>query len=293
VIANGAVALERTRPKIARRRPWQRLLRHPRAMVGALLLTVITLVAILADVLSPFDPIAANPSAPLRPPFSSHLLGTDDLGRDLLSRLLFGARYTLLVGGLTAVLSVVVGSIAGGVAGYIGGRVDVVISGLIDILLSVPLIPLVILVSSVVELTPLGLVGIISLFQWMPVTRLVRAEFLSLRERDFVTAARTIGVSSFRIIFVHLLPNAVAPIAVVTTLVVANAILIESSLSFLGFGIRPPTPTWGNMLTRAQTDLYAAPWLAIFPGLLITVCLTSMVIVGDALRDAFDPRLSD
>lgn len=252
-----------------------------------------TLAAIFSEVLSPHDPIATDARAPLRPPLSSHILGTDDLGRDVLSRLVFGARYTLLVGILTALLSVSVGSLAGSLAGYYRGKVDVVISRLIDMLLSVPLIPFVILVGSLIAITPIRLVFVIALFQWMPVARLVRAEFLSLRERDFVTAAHTIGVPAHKVIFLHLLPNAVAPIAVATTLVVANAILIESSVSFLGFGIQPPTPTWGNMLTRAQSDVHVAPWLAILPGLLVTLTLTSIVMVGDALRDAFDPRLAE
>jgi len=251
------------------------------------------LAAALAGVLSPYDPTIANPAATFQPPFSAHLLGTDDLGRDFFSRLLYGSRYTLIVGVLTALVAVSLGSIAGSTAGLYGGVVDGVITRLIDIIYSIPVIPFVMLIGAFVEMTPLRLVLTISLFQWLPVARLARGEVLSLRERDFVLAARCLGASGKRLVFRHLLPNTVAPVAVAATLVVANAILIESAVSFLGFGIQPPTPTWGNLLTRAQSDVHTAPWLAILPGILLSLCVISVMFVGDALRDAFDPRLTD
>jgi peptide/nickel transport system permease protein len=276
-----------------RHRSLRRLRRNPRGLIGAAILALMILAALFADVLALRPPDLPDPQAPLRPPFTGYLLGTDYLGRDIYSRVLFAARYTLAVGVLTAVLSVTVGIIAGSIAGYYGGRADTIVSKIVDIMLSFPSVPFLMLLGSITKVTPPVLVAGIALFQWMTVSRLVRAEFLSLRERDFISAAHVIGVPAGRIMFVHLLPNAVAPIAVATALVVANAILIESSLSFLGFGINPPTPTWGNMLTNAQSYVRIAPWMAITPGILITLCVTSVVFVGDALREAFDPRLAE
>jgi peptide/nickel transport system permease protein len=276
-----------------RRRSWRRLHRNPRGIVGVAILILMTLAAASADVLAIRPPNLANPQSALLPPFSAHLLGTDYLGRDIFSRLLFAARYTLAVGVLTAVIAVSVGVLSGSLAGYHGGAVDAVISRGIDVMLSFPVIPFLMVVASVIEITPARLIVGIALFQWMAVARLVRGEFLSLRQRDFVVAARAVGLPARRIVLVHLLPNANAPVAVATALVVTNAILIESSLSFLGFGITPPTPTWGNMLTNAQSYVRIAPWLAILPGLLITLCVTSVVFVGDALREALDPTLTE
>jgi peptide/nickel transport system permease protein len=276
-----------------RNRSWSYLRHNLRGIIGSSLLLLMVLAAVFADGLAPRPPDLPDPQSPLRPPFSTALLGTDYLGRDVYSRLLFAARYTLAVGVLTAALAVTLGIVLGSLAGYHGGRVDSLICRGIDVMLSFPSVPFLMLLGSVTSLTPPLLIAGIALFQWMQVARLVRGEFLSLRERDFVAAARVIGVSANRIMFVHLLPNAVAPIAVATALVVANAILIESSLSFLGFGINPPTATWGNMLTNAQSYVRIAPWLAIIPGLMITLCVTSVVFVGDALREAFDPRLAE
>jgi peptide/nickel transport system permease protein len=275
------------------RRSWRRLRRDLRGMTGASLLVLMGLAAALAGVLATRPPDLPDPESPLRPPLSTHLLGTDYLGRDTSSRLLFAARYTLVVAGLTAVVAVTLGAVLGALAGYYGGAVDTLISRSMDVMLSLPVLPTLIVVSSVMDITPTRLVGGIALFQWMTVGRLVRGEFLSLREREFVTAARNLGARAGRIMWRHLLPNAMAPLPVALALVVANAILIESALSFLGCGIPPPTPTWGNMLTSAQSYVRIAPWLAVFPGLLITLCVTSVVFVGDALRDAFDPRLAE
>jgi peptide/nickel transport system permease protein len=277
----------------ARHRAWRRLRRNPRGIVGVVVLILMVLAAVFAEPLAVRPPDQPDPRAALQPPFSAHLLGTDYLGRDISSRLLFAARYTLAVGVLTAVVAVLVGMFTGSLAGYYGGTVDTVVSRGIDIMLSFPSIPFLMLLGSVMEITPPRLIAGIALFQWMTVARLVRGEFLSLRERDFVLAARAIGVPARRIMLLHLLPNAIAPVAVATALVVANAILIESSLSFLGFGINPPTPTWGNMLTNAQSYVRIAPWLAITPGVLIALCVTSVIFVGDALREAFDPRLAE
>ena len=262
-------------------------------MAGLSVLVLMSVAAMLAGVLATHPPDLPDPESPLRPPLSTHVLGTDYLGRDTLSRLLLAARYTLVVAGLTAAVAVTVGAAVGGLAGYYGGAVDTLISRSMDIMLSLPVLPVLIVLGSVMDITPARLISGIALFQWMTVGRLIRAEFLSLRERDFVAAARTLGVPARRIMFIHLLPNAMAPLPVALALVVANAILIESALSFLGCGIPPPTPTWGNMLTNAQSYVRIAPWLAVFPGLLITLCVGSVVFVGDALRDAFDPRLAE
>jgi peptide/nickel transport system permease protein len=287
---------------------WTRLRRHKLAIAGLGVLVLMVLVAVFAKQLSPFDPNAIDnvhwQGTPLPPCFqdavqcAGHSLGTDEVGRDLLSRLLFGARISLTVGIFAVLMEVLIGTILGAVAGYYGGWVDYALMRLTDIFLSIPLLPLLLVLTAIVAATSSKaalnfgvIVLIIGALSWPGVARLVRASFLSLREREFAEAARALGNSDGRIMFRHLLPNAVAPIVVQATLDVANVIILESTLSFLGFGIQPPTASWGNMLASAQANLQIAWWAAVFPGLCILVTVLAINYIGDGLRDALDPNM--
>ncbi|MEO6991793.1 MAG: ABC transporter permease [Candidatus Baltobacteraceae bacterium] len=281
---------------------WKRFRKHKLAMVGALVITIIGLIAIFAKLLAPADPNfidQANWSGyPLAPGVAHHLLGTDENGRDLLSRLMFGAQISLTVAIFAVAMEIAIGTVLGALAGYYGGLIDYWIMRLTDVFLSIPLLPLLLVLTAIVadtsnkaSLSFLVIVVIIGGLSWMSVARLVRASFLSLREKEFSEAAKALGNSDLRIIFRHLLPNAVAPIIVAATLDIANVIILESTLSFLGFGIQPPTASWGNMLANAESNMAIAPWVAIFPGLCILVTVLSINYLGDGLRDALDPNM--
>jgi len=220
----------------------------------------------------------------LQPPSAQHLLGTDDLGRDVLSRLLYAGRVSLGLALAVAVGSVGIGALLGGVAGLLGGRSDRAISAVVDTLLAIPPLALAMVASAFVQLDLARLTAILALVSWPGVARIARGQVLSLREREYVEAARAAGAGTPRLLLRHLLPNATAPLAVAGTLLVATAILVESALSFLGFGLPPPTASWGGMLNEAQLWFQEAPWLAIFPGLAITLAVASVNVVGDALR---------
>jgi peptide/nickel transport system permease protein len=235
---------------------------------------------------------------PLAPGVAHHILGTDENGRDLLARLMFGARISLTVALFAVIMEISIGTFLGAIAGYYGGWVDFVIMRATDVVLSIPLLPLLLVLTAIVAGTSnkaslnFGVIVIlIGGLSWPSVARLVRASFLSLREREFAEAAKAVGNRDGRIIFRHLLPNAVAPIIVQATLEVANVIILESTLSFLGFGIQPPTASWGNMLANAQSNITVAPWAAIFPGLCILVTVLAINYLGDGLRDALDPNM--
>lgn len=281
------------KPESVQAQVWRRFHRNPLALFGVAALVLLALSAIFAPWLAPYDPNAVDPYAALQPPSPDHWLGTDDLGRDVLSRLLFAGRVSLLVGLCTALVAVIFGALLGAIAGFYGGMTDGVIARFIDVMLSLPVVPLALVFSAFVPITPLRLTLILAAVSWMGVARLVRGEFLRLRHAQFTEAARSIGTPNLRIISVHLLPNAISPILVAATLLVAYAILIESALSFLGFGIQPPTATWGNMLFNAQRYLRNAPWLAIFAGVVISLTVASINFVGDGLREAIDPRLKE
>jgi peptide/nickel transport system permease protein len=286
---------------------WKRLRRHRLAVVAVIVLGAIVLCAVFAHVLSPFDPNAIDEvhwqGTPLPPCFESalcggHPLGTDEVGRDLLSRLLYGARISLQVGIFTVLFELLIGVTLGALSGYYGGWVDWVIMRITDVFLSIPLLPLLLVLTAIVAassnkaaLSFWTIVLIIGALSWPTVARLVRASFLVLREREFTEAARAVGNGDLRIIFRHLLPNAVAPIVVQATLDVANVIVLESTLSYLGFGIQPPTASWGNMLANAQANLQVAWWAAVFPGLCILFTVLSINYIGDGLRDALDPNM--
>ncbi len=287
---------------------WTRFRRHRMAIAGVVVLSILFLIAIFAKQIAPFDPNFIDnvhwQGNPLPPCFQDgsqcggHLLGTDEVGRDLLSRLFFGARVSLEVGISTVIIECIIGTILGAVAGYYGGWVDWVLMRITDVFLSIPLLPLLLVLTAIVAASSSKaalsfgvIVLIIGALSWPSVARLVRASFLTLREREFAEAARAVGNSDARIIFRHLLPNAVAPIVVQATLDVANVIVLESILSFLGFGIQPPTASWGNMLSNAQANLQIAWWAAVFPGLCILLTVLSINYIGDGLRDALDPNM--
>ncbi|MGA2393593.1 MAG: ABC transporter permease [Candidatus Lustribacter sp.] len=286
---------------ISRNTTWRRFRKHKVALFGAIVLALMALFAALGHAVYPVDPNAIDQvnwtGYPLAPGVAGHVLGTDENGRDLLARLMAGAQISLTVAISAVVMQVAIGSVLGALAGYYGGWVDFTLMRFTDVVLSIPLLPLLLVLTAIVSATSnkasLSFVVIIVLIgglTWPPTARLVRASFLSLREREFTEAARAIGGGDMRIIFRHLLPNAVAPIIVQATLSVANVILTESVLSFLGFGIQPPQASWGNMLANAQSNITIAPWVAIFPGLCILITSLSINYLGDGLRDALDPN---
>jgi peptide/nickel transport system permease protein len=249
------------------------------------------LVALLGPVVTPYEFDKMDLTSIRQPPSWHHPFGTDELGRDLLTRIMYGARISLGVGILSAIISTSVGTLAGAVAGYWGGWTDSALMRLVDLMLSIPLLPIVIVLSTVIKPSVAMLVLIIGLFGWMVTARLVRGSFLSLKQQEFTLAALVLGARPTRIIVRHLLPNAAAPIIVAGTLSVGSAIILESIMSFLGMGIQPPTPSWGNMLQGAQSAMATKPWLAIFPGLFIFLSVMCVNFLGDGLRDALDPRL--
>lgn len=284
-----------TPPKAQRQPPkaWQRFRRHRAALFGATILGLLVLAAFAAPWLSPYDMRSQNLSAMLEPPSLAHPFGTDELGRDLLTRLLWGGRISLSVGFLATTVAIVLGTVLGGLAGLLGGQVDRVLMRLVDLMLVFPDLMLLILFASLFGTNYLTIVLVLGSLSWMTTARLVRVTFMSLRERDFVEASRALGVRRLALAWRHLLPNALGPIIVAATLNTASAILAESTLSYLGLGIQPPTPSWGNMLQAAQSRLTVAPWAAIFPGVMIFLTVLAINFLGDGLRDAFDPRQSE
>lgn len=268
----------------------RRLRGHPLAVFGAIVLITLAVIAIFAEAIAPYDPLSTSLDM-LAPPNSAHLLGTDDVGRDVLSRLIFAARVSLTVGLVSMLITIVIGLALGVIAGYYGPWVDLPVSSFINIMLSIPVFPLALVIGSFLDMTLTVIVLVIGFLSWMGVARVVRAEVLSLREREFVEAARCAGASPARIIIKHIMPNIANPVIVSATLLVANGILLEAALSYLGYGIQPPTPSWGNMLMDAQRYLRAYPGLAIYPGILISLTVVSINFLGDGLRDALDPQM--
>lgn len=250
----------------------------------------LALLALAAPWCAPRDPMEQNLSQRLRPPSAAHWMGTDDLGRDVASRMMVGARVSLTVGLLAVGLSVLLGAAVGLLAGYHGGWVDTVLMRAVDVLLCFPTIFLILMVIAFLEPNIWNVMAIIGLTSWMGLARLVRGELLSLRERDFVWSARGLGLSTARILFVHLLPHLLSPIAVAATLGVGGAIMTESALSFLGLGVQPPAPSWGNMLSAGKDYLHVGWWLSLFPGLAIFVTVLGFNMLGEGLREHWDPR---
>ena len=273
------------------RMAFERFLQHRPAVGAVIVLGTLTLLAAGAPLVSPYEPTRVALSLINEPPSFTHPFGTDALGRDLATRILYGGRVSLLVGLLTVAVAVTVGTLVGVTAGFYGRWLDSVLMRFVDMMLSFPRLFLLILFGVFFRgMTLPVIVAVLGLLSWMTVSRLVRATFLSLKQREFVEAARCVGARDRRIIFRHILPNALAPIIVAATLGIAGAIIAESTLSFLGLGIQPPTPSWGNMLKDAPTDMIVAPWVAIYPGLFIFLAVVSINFIGDGLRDALDPR---
>jgi peptide/nickel transport system permease protein len=272
---------------------WSRLQRNRMAVAGLVLVLGLFAVALLAPWLAPYDPNFIDLKQVLMPPGPAHLLGTDTLGRDVLSRIIFGARISLLVGFVAVGIATLIGVLVGALAGYYGGAMDAILMRLVDLMLCFPTLFLILAVIAVLGPSIWNIMVVIGVTGWMGVARLVRAEFLSLREREFVMAARALGASDARLIWRHLLPNALTPVMVSATLGVAGAILTESALSFLGLGVQPPTPSWGNILTMGKDNIEIAWWLSVFPGLAILVTVMSYNLLGEGIREAVDPRLRD
>lgn len=268
----------------------KKLVQNPLALWGLVIIVVILLLALLAPWIAPFDPDSINVKALLLSPSSTHWMGTDGLGRDVFSRMLFGARISLLVGFVAVGIATAIGVVLGAIAGFYRSWVDVLIMRLVDVMLSIPTFFLILAVIAFLTPSIWNIMIVIGLTSWMGVTRLVRAEFLSLREREFVLSAKTLGANDFRLIFLHLLPNSLTPIIVSTVLGIASAVLVESGLSFLGLGVQPPQASWGNILTDGKEYIQFAWWLSLFPGLAILMTVLGYNLLGEGLRDALDPR---
>jgi peptide/nickel transport system permease protein len=270
---------------------WSTFHRNRLALVGGLVVALLFAIAILAPVLAPRDPNRPNTRNILAPPSRQHWLGTDQLGRDVLSRVLYGSRVSLAVGFVSVGIATLIGILLGAVAGYHGGLVDGTIMRLVDLMLVFPRFFLLLAVLAFLQPSIWTVMAVIGLTGWMGVTRLVRAEFLSLREREFVIWSESVGATAVRVIFRHILPNAMAPVLVAMTLGIPAAILTESGLSFLGLGVQPPYATWGNILNDGKDAIEIAWWMTVYPGLAILITVLSYNLLGEGIRDALDPRL--
>ena len=270
---------------------WYRFSKNRLAVAGSALVVLLFVLSVLAPWIAPYDPTAIDLKNILQPPSAAHWFGTDQLGRDVLSRMIWGAQISLKVGFVSTGIAILIGTILGAVAGYYGRWVDAVIMRFVDIMLCFPTFFLILAVIAFLEPSIWNIMIIIGATGWMGITRLVRADFISLKERDFVQAARVIGASDARIIFIHVLPNCMASVLVAATLGVAGAILTESALSFLGIGVQPPTPSWGNILTAGKDNIDIAWWLSLYPGLAILLTVLGYNMLGEGIRDSLDPRL--
>jgi peptide/nickel transport system permease protein len=270
---------------------FERFRAHRPAVAGVIVLATLAVLCAAASLISPYDPDKTQLLALYEPPSLAHPFGTDDLGRDLATRILYGGRVSLTIGLLAVTVAVTMGTLVGVAAGYYGGWVDSLLMRIVDALYSFPRLFLLILFGVFFRGMTVGvIILVLGLLSWLTTSRLVRATFLSVKQREFVEAARGVGARDLRIIFRHILPNSLAPIIVAGTLGVGSAIIAESTLSFLGLGIQPPTSSWGNMLNHATTDMGKAPWIAFFPGFFIFLAVISINFIGDGLRDALDPR---
>jgi len=265
---------------------WQ----NPLTLIGFIIISSILLLAAIAPLIAPYDPNAIDVKAILLAPSQLHLMGTDGLGRDVFSRMLYGARISLMVGFVAVGIATLIGIVLGAIAGFYRGWVDTVIMRTVDVMLSIPTFFLILAVIAFLSPSIWNIMIVIGLTSWMGVTRLVRAEFLSLRNREFVLAAQALGAKDLRLIFGHLLPNSLTPIIVSSILGIASAVLVESGLSFLGLGVQAPQASWGNILTDGKEYIQFAWWLSLFPGLAILLTVLGYNLLGDGLRDAYNPR---
>ena len=270
---------------------WHALRRNHLAVVGGGVVLLLVALAVFAPLLAPWDPNRPDIKKILAEPSRNHPLGTDQLGRDVLSRMLYGARVSLAVGFVSVSIATGIGIVLGAIAGYNGGRVDGFIMRLVDLMLVFPRFFLLLAVLAFLRPSIWTIMAVIGLTGWMGVTRLVRAEFLALKEREFVVWSQSVGASGFRVIWRHILPNAMAPVLVAMTLGIPAAILTESGLSFLGLGVQPPYATWGNILNEGKDTIEIGWWLSFYPGIAILVTVLSYNLLGEGIRDALDPRL--
>ncbi len=277
--------------------PWRRaiekLKRNRLAMFGLAVLTVLTFAAVFAPLITPFDRDFVNMSKLFNPPSSSHWLGTDDLGRDIYTRLVYGARVSMSVGIVSTAISVLIGVGLGAVGGYLGGIVDSIVMRIVDIFMCFPFYLIAVVIAGILGPSLFNLMLISGILNWPKIARIVRAEVLSLRHREFIEASRALGLSSRKIIFKHIIPNTMAPVIVYATLGIAQGILMEAGMSFLGLGVKQPVPSWGNMLSAAQDFgvLVTQWWMWIPPGAMVLLTVLSINFLGDGLRDALDPKI--
>lgn len=289
---------QRHRPDSFRELVWRRFRKHKPAITGLVVLAIIVLLCVLTPWITHYDPGKTDVEHIRQGPSLEHIFGTDELGRDLFVRMWDGGRISILIGVATMLVAIFIGTLIGSVAGFYGGRVDNVLMRFTDFVLSIPQLFLLLIFAQLLRSTndprisggPAPIILIIGILSWTGAARLVRGQFLALKSKEFVEAARMSGARNGRIILRHILPNAASPIIVSATLRIGNAIITESTLSFLGFGVQPPTPTWGNMLKNAQSQMTMAPWTAIFPGIAILITVLSLNYIGDGLRDALDPH---
>lgn len=270
---------------------WRTFTRNRLAVCAGIVVGILVVLAVLAPLLAPWDPNKPDTRRILAGPSASHWLGTDQLGRDVLSRVLYGARISLAVGFISVGIAAVIGIILGSAAGYHGGLADAVIMRVVDLMLVFPRFFLLLAVLAFLQPSIWTIMAVIGVTGWMGVARLVRAEFLTLKEREFVIWSESVGASASRVIFRHILPNAMAPVLVAMTLGIPAAILTESGLSFLGLGVQPPYATWGNILNDGKDSIEIAWWMTVYPGLAILVTVLSYNLLGEGIRDALDPRL--
>lgn len=269
---------------------WKELKKNKVAMVSVVLLAILIIAVLLAP-LSPYDPYKLDASQKLQGISSSHWFGTDEYGRDYFTRTLYGGRVSLLVGFMSMIMTVVIGTSLGVFSGYVGGKVDVFLMSFTDIFLALPSMLLMVILNTFLKPGLPTLIVVLSLFSWASVARITRAETMSLKERDFVVATQNLGASNFRVIIKHIIPNILGPVIVAASLSVANAILMESSLSFLGLGVQIPRASWGSMLQGAQAHILDYPLLAVYPGVMILITVLSFNLLGDILRNALEPKI--
>ncbi len=270
---------------------WKRLRKHKLALVSGIILLILIFACLFAPFLTPYNYYDIDLDNRFAPPSREHIMGTSEIGHDIFTRILYGGRISLLVGFASAFAAAIIGGILGLVSGYYGGMIDNIIMRVADVFYSIPVLPLMLIIAKFLGSSLTNIILIIVVFGWMTVARIVRGMTLSLKNQEFSEAARAIGSSNIRIIYKHIFPNVMAPLIVSATLAIGGAIIYEASLSFLGLGIQPPTPSWGNMLQRAQEHIWRAPWMAFWPGIFIFITVLCFNFLGDGLRDAMDPRL--
>ena len=267
-----------------------KLFKNKFALTGLTIITLLIVVALFAPVISPYTPSEQNVFERLQAPSLTHFFGTDDLGRDVFTRMIFGARISLAVGFISVFIILVIGTFLGIVSGYYGGKIDYIIMRFTDIVLCFPTFFLIILVIAFIEPNIYNVMIVIGVTSWPGLARLVRAEVLSLKEREFILVSKMMAISNIKIFFVHILPNIISPLMVYSSLAIGGAILTESALSVLGLGVQPPMPSWGQILTSGKDYIYMAWWLSLFPGIAILVTVLAFNLVGEAIRDIFDPK---